>query len=400
MTDSSAPQASATLHLLSSCVLVDGRLQQGIVEVEHGVATSVLATRHLPEGAPDPRPGVAVVDVGDAVVAPVPLDLHFHGAGGIPVPPVGSPTELDDAIEQQCVRDGWCWPGTPVGYDYLATLPATDIGASDGQGGDPLVSHVAAAARGARDSRRCRGLRLEGTFVSPRRAGIWPPEMFRTPDVGLLQELVDVADEERRPLRVLDVAPELPGAIGLIERARELGVVVSIGHSDATYEEALRAIDAGATLATHTFNAMRPFHHRDPGVLAAVLSDRRVWCELVCDGEHVAPGAIALAAAAAGERLVAVSDASPFAGTTAGEHEWLGRRIVGDGTRLHDGDGTLAGAARLLTGAAAVLVEAGVSRRAAFMAVAVRPLLVLDPDRTAGLEVGDRVWVGLPAAPA
>lgn len=403
MTTAPVP-VGATLQLMSSSVLVDGRLQQGIVVVEGGVATSVLTNDYLPEGVPDPEPGIAVLDVGDAAVAPAPIDLHFHGAGGVVVPPGGHAAELDAAIEHICTRDAWSHAELPLPYDYLATLPAADLpadpnGPHPGARGDALVAHVAAAARGARDSRRCRGLRLEGTFVSPARGGVWPTGLFRKPDLGLLEEIVAVAAEECRPLRVLDVAPELPGAIELIERACELEVVVAMAHTDATYEQARRGIDAGATLATHTFNAMRAFHHRDPGVIAAVLTDPRVSCELICDGEHIAAGAIALASAAAPGRLVAVSDASPFAGLEDGEYEWLGKRIRADQGRLRDEAGALAGAACLLTSASGVLLAAGLTRDEALMAISVRPLQVLDPARAPGLEVGDRVWVA-PAAAA
>src|SRR5690606_21811708 len=135
----------------------------------------------------------------------------------------------------------------------------------------------------------CRGLRIEGLFLNPRRAGVWPPETFRDPDPALLEQLHAAALDAGTPLLVIDVAPELPGALEFIARARELGIVASLAHTDATWDEAGAAIDAGATLATHTWNAMRQVAHRDPGVVAAALTDPRVTCELICDGVHLHP---------------------------------------------------------------------------------------------------------------
>jgi N-acetylglucosamine-6-phosphate deacetylase len=388
------------IRIASRAVLLDGRLQPAVLAVEGGMVRHV----QRPGDAPEPDGGDGpLVDLGDTPLCPEPVDLHFHGAGGVSVPPGGAPRTLDDAVEGILTAGGWSlgavglppivWEQlTPVPLRYLATLPIPTDPPAD------IVEHVTAAARAYADAGpgRCAGLRIEGLFLNRARAGVWPLATFRAPDVGLLEQLVTACDEAGCPLRVLDVAPELDGAEELIARAVELGVVVAMAHTDATWREAQRGMDAGATLATHLFNAMRPFHHREPGAVAAAMVDPRVTCELICDGVHVHPGAIALAAAAG--RIAAVSDASPFAGAGAGEFDWLGMRIHGDGTTLHDDAGNLAGAARLLDAAGPVLATAGLNLTARLVAMAAEPLRVLDAARPLGLAAGDTLWIPGPAA--
>jgi N-acetylglucosamine-6-phosphate deacetylase len=121
--------------------------------------------------------------------------------------------------------------------------------------------------------------------------------------------------------RIITLAPEVEGALPLLKYARRRGLRVSIGHSDATLEEAERAVDAGATHATHVFNAMRPFSHRDPGIIGAVLTDDRVLAELICDGIHVHPRAVQLLARAKGlDRLLLISDGGPGTGMPDGNY--------------------------------------------------------------------------------
>lgn len=301
-----------------------------------------------------------------------PLDLHLHGAGGVPVPPDGDVAELDRTLDRLSVGTPW----ESTGYEYLATLPAPTRPPTD------IVRHVADAVRaldGCTDdgSARscCVGIRVEGCFLNPDRAGVWPVETFCAPDIGLLDELIDAGDGN---LRIVDVAPELPGAEAMIEHACFRGLVVALAHSDATYEQAIRGIDAGATLATHTFNAMRPFHHRDPGIIAAVLADPRVTCEVICDGQHVHPGAVALAVAASGSGgIAAISDASPFACCPPGEYRWRGIELRWDGERMADMSGQLAGAGHVQTAAPAFLERCGLSPSDALRACSVTPRRVL-----------------------
>jgi N-acetylglucosamine-6-phosphate deacetylase len=163
-------------------------------------------------------------------------------------------------------------------------------------------------------------------------------------------------------VQAIAVAPELPGALGVIAAAAAEGVLVAVGHSDADYEQALAGFDAGARSATHLFNAMRPLHHRDPGVVGAVLATPRVTAELVADGVHVHPATLRLAHAAKGPgRLALVSDAMQAAGGPDGEYRLGARRVTVAGGVARTESGDLAGSTLTMDRAVAVCVqEAGI----------------------------------------
>jgi N-acetylglucosamine-6-phosphate deacetylase len=379
------PDGPRTLHLASEHVVIDGAPRPAtlVLEEDDDARRGARVTSIEPY-----RLGGGVVDAGASLVAPAPLDLHFHGAGGHVVPPGGSAAAIDEAL-------AGAFGDAP--YEWVATLPIPATPPHD------PVTHVAgcaaALAAAGEGGTGCVGIRIEGLFLNPSRAGVWPPETFVAPDLGLLDELDAAARDAGSRLLVVDVAPELPGALALVERLAELGIVASLAHTDATYEQARAAMDAGATLATHTWNAMRPVAHRDPGVVAAVLADPRVTCELICDGVHLHPGTIALSTAACGAgRWIAVSDASPFAGCAPGPYDWAGTTVHHDGVALRDDAGHLAGSASLLDAALPVLAAAGTTPLDALLAVGADPRRVLDPTRPRGLRLGDPVWVVDPGA--
>jgi N-acetylglucosamine-6-phosphate deacetylase len=382
------PANGDTLHVHSTRVLVDGELVPATLRL--GVAEPGVVVEAIVPGELPPDGDIDIEDLGDALVVPAPLDLHIHGAGGHAVPPAGSPDDVGMALARASADAGWGASGSPT-YPWVATLPIPQRPPAD------PVDHLAEAARaiaGAPAS-NCVGLRIEGLFLNPTRAGVWPPETFRDPDPVLLGELDAAAREAGTPLRIVDVAPELDGAIALIERARELGIVIALAHSDATWEQARAAIDAGATLATHAWNAMRPVLHRDPGIVAAVLADPRVTCELNCDGVHLHPGTIALTIAACGRGgWAAISDASPFAGCPPGDYDWAGTTVTHDGIALRDEPGRLAGSASLLTAAPAALAAAGAGELDVAIGLGAAPRRVLDPQRPIGLCVNDPAWIG------
>lgn len=381
------PTDTANLHVRSRRVVLDGLTTDAIVEL---VSVDGPMHRVVDVHPPDAPLEAAVIDVGDRLVVPAPLDLHFHGAFGHVVPPQDAPGDIDAALGTFVDQLGWS-ATTSTPYEWIATLPIPQRPPAD------PVEHIAQAAGAiaARGPRTwCHGLRIEGLFLNPARAGVWPPDTFRPPDVALLAELHAVAAEAGTPLLVVDVAPELPRAIDLIERACELGIVASIAHTDATWEQARAAIDAGATLATHAWNAMRPVVHRDPGVVSAVLADPRVTCELICDGVHLHPGTIALSIAACGRGgWVAISDASPFAGLEPGDYHWADTIVTHDGIALRDPHGALAGSASLLDVAVDVLANLGTSDLDVALALGASPRRVLEPARPLGLVTGDPVWV-------
>lgn len=384
------PTTARTLHVRSRRVVLDGSPTPASLLVQFaGNRATVRSIDAEPATIPA---DVKLVDVDSALVVPAPLDLHFHGAGGHVVPPSGSVTAIDDAVRAAARTAGWHGiDDEPCAYDWLATLPIPALPPHD------PVEHVAACARAIRaadGSTGCAGIRIEGLFLNPERAGVWPPQTFRAPSTTLVDELHAAAVDNGSTLRIVDVAPELPGALELIEHLRASGIVASLAHTNATWDQAKAAIDAGATLATHTWNAMRSVSHRDPGVVAAVLADPRVTCELICDGVHLHPGTLALSIAACGSgRWIAVSDASPFAGAAPGTYDWAGTTVTHDGTALRDDAGRLAGSASLLDTAITELASAGIPELDRVLAIGADPRRVLDPARSRGLHVGDPVWI-------
>lgn len=193
---------------------------------------------------------------------------------------------------------------------------------------------------------RCLGIHLEGPHLSPARTGMATAEWFSPLTWEDYQSLQQAA---RGHIRMITFAPELGDSLHLIPRLIQDGVIPVIGHSDASFDLVARAVDLGLSHAAHTYNAMRGLHHREPGVVGAILFFDQIVAEVIADGVHVHPAAIAILLRAKGqERVVLVSDAAPMAGLPDGEYEWEHKPVfVKDGTcRL--ADGTIAGAHALI----------------------------------------------------
>ncbi len=264
----------------------------------------------------------AAIDLGSRWLVPGLIDGHVHGGGGAQCNTT-DPAEIAE-VARFHARHG------------TTALLATTVAA----GTDELCASLGAIARcrGSVDGAEVLGAHLEGPFLSRARPGAMDPDAFLDPDGRVLERLMQASG---RP-RLMTVAPELPGALELIERLVRLGVVVALGHSEAEYEQARRAVSAGASSATHVFNAMASFHHRRAGLLGAVLDLPGVNCELICDGIHVAPAAMRLAWRAKGARgLRLVTDAMEAAGMPDGEYRLGGARVqVADGrARVANGAG-------------------------------------------------------------
>ncbi len=285
-------------------------------------------------------PGLAVpdgwpsLDAAGCFAVPGFIDLHVHGGGGYSCS-TNDPREL---------RRYAAWVAATGVTAFLAGVVAPTPAA-----GHAALAAVAAADADTAGGARLLGAHLEGPFLNPARHGAFPPSSLRPPDLGELRGYLAAASGA---LRILTLAPELPGAAALVHAALDAGVRVSMGHSDATYDQALQALDQGLRHVTHCFNAMRPFHHRDPGIIAAALADARPTVELIADGVHVAPGALRLAIAAAGPgRVCLATDAIPVAGQAGGTEFDLGAvrgRVVDGAARLSDG--TLAGSVATMAG--------------------------------------------------
>lgn len=163
------------------------------------------------------------------------------------------------------------------------------------------------------------GIHLEGPFLSHAKRGVHPDDQLQTPNIALFESFQQAA---RGHIRLLTIAPELSGGVDLIAHATQRGVRCSLGHTNALAADAIAGMEAGATSATHTFNAMRELSHREPGVLGVVLDDARLYAELICDGVHVAPEIVRLWLKAKGpERAILVTDAMSAAGMPDGDYK-------------------------------------------------------------------------------
>ncbi len=327
------------------------------VLVANGRVTAVSAS---PIQAPS---GALTVD-GPGVLAQGFVDTHVHGRRGFDVMRPGEVEPLSlDLLSQ----------GVTGFLPTIVAAPPNELAAAlSAASGDP---------RGA----RVLGVHAEGPFLSPDQPGMFPPDAFHDYDRALWRDMQNAAAS---PICLMTVAAErLTRA--QVENLRADGVTLSLGHTDASYEEALAAFDAGVTRGTHAYNAMRGFHHRDPGAVGALLDRGDIDAELILDGLHVAcaPARI-LAATRTTGRIVLVSDSVPPAGCPPGDYPWAGRRLRVDSDSIRLPTGRLAGSALTLDAAvrrAARWLDASPAAALHMASEAPRASIGLDPG---GLRAG------------
>ena len=268
-------------------------------------------------------PEVSVTDLGDGVMAPGYIDLHLHGSAGYDV--MDDTAEALPAIEQLLARHGvTSYFPTTVTAPMDATLRALERVAKAIEIRERRPERDLEQTNATNKPRATPlGIHLEGPFISHARRGVHPPENLLAPTLTLFEQFWQAA---RGRIRMMTIAPELEGAPEVIAEAARRGVCVSLGHSDADFEAAERGIAAGARHATHTFNAMRPLDHstldhRSPGILGAVLTDRRVSADIIADGVHLHPAIVKLFANAKGPaQTVLITDAISATGMPDGHY--------------------------------------------------------------------------------
>ena len=295
-------------------------MEQPVVMMEDGFIAGI-STREAAELPPG-----TLLDYPEATLLPAFFDVHIHGCGG---------RDVMEATPATFGTIGRFLAAHGVGA-YLATTvsaPAeTTLRSLSG-----MARLIGRDAPGARPL----GIHIEGPFLSHARRGAHAAADLLPPTIEFFDQMWQAADGH---IRLMTIAPELPGALDVIAHAAGLGVRVSLGHTNATEAEARAGIAAGAVSATHTFNAMRRFDHRDPGVLGTVLTDDALFAEIICDGLHVEPSVVAMFLRAKGpERAMLVTDAMSGTGMPDGSYRLgeLDVRIVAG--RCIIGEDTLAG---------------------------------------------------------
>jgi N-acetylglucosamine-6-phosphate deacetylase len=328
-------------------------------------------------------PGRPDVELAAGTLAPGLVDLQVNGYYGHDL------VDADDAGWQTIVRR---LPETGV-TAFLPTFITAPIPA--------LVAALRATARRPASlpvGSRVLGVHLEGPFLSRDRRGAHNAEWLTDPAPDAVAALLEAG-----PVKIVTLAPERAGGLDAIRTLRQAGVLVSVGHSDATADQVKQAADAGARMITHLFNAQSGVHHRAPGVAAQALADARLTAGLIADMVHVAPVVCKVAFAAAAGRIVLVTDAAAAAGMPPGSYDLGGEPIdlPADGPPVR-ADGTIAGSALRLDAAIGNVVGLGVDLTVAVDAATRVPAdLIGRPDlgRIAPGAVADLVWLDDPRAP-
>ncbi|QOJ79239.1 N-acetylglucosamine-6-phosphate deacetylase [Infirmifilum lucidum] len=305
--------------------------------------------------------GDKTVDASGLTVAPGFVDTHFHGYGGVDFTLASSGDAL--RVAQEVTRHGVT--------GFLASLVAAPhevlLKASS-------ELAVAIERQEPGSGARILGIHLEGPYLNPQMRGAMDPRFFREPSTAELSEYYRAS---RGHIKQVTVAPELPGSTEFIRRAVEMGITVGLGHTDATYEDAVRAVLAGASKANHIFNQMRHFHHREPGVAFALLEQPNVFIEMIADLIHLHPATTRLVARVAGPgRTVLITDAVAATGLPDGEYTLGGLKIVvrGGVSRLAE-TGALAGSTLTMDRAVANIVKLGFSLADAVRMASTTPAL-------------------------
>ena len=356
------------MRLGVEAALVDGALVRGDVAIADGVVEAY---------------GLESAN-GSGIAVPGFVDLQVNGFAGVDL--MGA-----DADGYRRVGEALLETGVTSYLPTFISAPEEDLLAA--------LGNVPRAAGGA----QILGVHLEGPFLSERRLGIHPASARRDPDPALLERLLGAG-----PVRLMTLAPELPGADLLIDRLLLGGVAVSAGHTDATAEQARHAFDRGVRTVTHLFNAMRPFRHRDPGLAGAALAREDVVVQIILDGVHLAEETARMVWKAAAGRVALVTDAVAAAGMGDGSYVLGGSEIeVRDGI-ARGGDDVLAGSALTMIEAVRNLHALGIPLADAVEAATAVPARILGDARLGRLAPGqpadlvvlddnlelDRVWVG------
>ncbi|HZS04885.1 MAG TPA: N-acetylglucosamine-6-phosphate deacetylase [Blastocatellia bacterium] len=278
--------------------VVTGRevIESGTVLCEDGKITFVG-----PERDADPEAGSRAVDATGKFVLPGFIDTHVHGSGGDDVMTDGA--EGIRRASKAMLRSGTtAWLPTTIAARHTELLKA--------------VEDTIAAENNPGPAAEILGLHLEGPYINLKYKGAQPVEGIRDPNFDECSELLEAAGGR---IRIMTLAPELPGSLELIRWLRSKGVAPSLGHSEADYDTALAGIEAGATRATHLYNAMSGLHHRKPGLAAACLNESGICAELILDGVHVNPQMAKLAIRAKGrDAIVLITDAVAAQGCSDG----------------------------------------------------------------------------------
>ncbi|NJE08686.1 N-acetylglucosamine-6-phosphate deacetylase [Thermococcus sp. M39] len=316
------------------------------------------------------------IDLEGKILAPGFIDTHIHGCYGFDT----NDAKVDSFLGMSKAL---------VKHGVTAFIPTT-VTASH----EVLLKASKAVVEAIRtqekklEGARILGLHLEGPYINPEKRGAQNPAYIRKPS---FEEFLEYWEASNGNIREITIAPEVEGALEFIEKAVELGVIVQLGHTNATYEEAKKAILAGASKATHLFNAMRGIHHRDVGVVGACLESESVFVELICDLIHLSPAAIKLAYKIAGKhRITLITDAISATGLPDGEYELGGLKVVVKDGICRLENGALAGSTLTMDKAIRNLVKIGIPIQDALIMASYTPARAISEEKLGLIKPGNK----------
>ena len=334
--------------LQGNLILPDRLLTAGQIVIENGIIQAVVdvgAAQQREATSPRGRPGYRpTLDVGDNYIAPGFIDLHVHGVAG-----ADTMDGSQESLAHMAARF--------AAHGVTGFLPTTMTESLDvtRRAVFQVQEYMTTQMDRAPARAQVLGIHLEGPWISSQFKGAQNERYILEPDEDTVRSILETA---RGSVKIVSLAPELPGADRAIRLLRDEGIYVSIGHTGATYEQALQAIELGATHVTHCFNAMTGLNHRRPGVVGAALLADDLFAELIADGVHVHPDVMQLLVRAKGrDRVMLVTDAMAAAERPDGTYQLGGQEVLvrDSQARLHDG--TLAGSTLLLDQAVRNLVQ-------------------------------------------
>ncbi|GIQ69934.1 N-acetylglucosamine-6-phosphate deacetylase [Xylanibacillus composti] len=300
-------------------VFLDGVWRTGLdVIAADGIVTEIVEAQteqhgHIASGHAERRASVDAecrIDLQGRMLIPGFIDLHVHGGGGFDVTS-GTAADVAKAARFHASKGTTSWLPTTMTAERAVTEQA--------------VQNIRQAMLSGTGGAEIVGIHLEGPFLNPARCGAQPVDRMRMPSQEELDTYLRLSDHQ---VRLITIAPELPDALAVIRYARSRGITVSIGHSDATYEQVRAAVAAGASHVTHLFNGMRPLHHREPGVAGAALMLDALTVELICDGIHVRPELIDYVfRTKPQEKIVLITDAIEACGCAEGRYQLGGQEV-------------------------------------------------------------------------
>ena len=317
-------QSSTCVIRNAQIVLPETVISHGFVEIVEGHIAKVS------EGESYSESTELVFDAQKATITPGFIDLHVHGGNG------GTFTSIDPT-QHNLTREFHLKNGTT---SLLATTHTTDFTSLLA-----ILSSLAKSSRSNKDGSKVLGIHTEGPFISEYKPGAHVIAELKSGNLSELEEVIAAADDF---LAMVTVAPEIPSGIEMIKHLSTNNIISSIGHTNATYDQAIAGIEAGAKSATHLFNAMSPLSHRDPGAVGAILDNQEIFAEMILDGIHIDEAIFRIALKSKGvDRINLITDATSLAGFADGEYQVLSQRAVSKsgGRIVITGTDTLAGSA-------------------------------------------------------